>query len=311
MDLSIIIVNYNTKDHIRTCLDSIRDSKPEIEYDIHIVDNNSSDDSVEFLKCRAEKYGYHLIINEDNLGFAKANNQAVRSAAGRYVMYLNPDTEMTPGGMDESVRFMDEHDSIGIMGPSIYTPEGNELRVCRKFSNMIYDFLEWTPILNKFQIVMRNYRNGELDYSRVNDVDYIQGACMVIRKKALDETGLLDERYFMYSEEEDLCRRMQEKGWKVVYNPNIKIHHYRGASTEKEHFNKYDTLFESKFLYFEKYYGKSYASVYRFTLISIMYLRKVYYTILMSGRGKTESYKYEKALSDFILQTLYSMRWTR
>jgi GT2 family glycosyltransferase len=202
---------------------------------------------------------------------------------------------------------MDENSDVGIMGPAIYSTEGRELKVCRKYSRMTQDFIEWTPLLNRFSIASRNYTDGELDYTRVCNVDYIQGACMIIRRDALEETGLLDERYFMYAEEEDLCRRMKEKGWKIVYNPRIKIKHYWGASTEKEKFNKYDLLVESKFLYFKKFYGTYYANLYKRVLIAIMYFRKYFYSIIVLRGVKADSYRHEKELSSYMLRKLFSL----
>lgn len=304
MDLSVITVNYNTKEHIRTCLSTLEGIGAGLEYEVFVVDNNSSDGSQDFLNDLTEKDNYHVIFNMKNVGFAKANNQVLRILTSRYVMLLNPDTEMTRGGMEAAVEFMEKNKDVGIMGPAIFSSEGKELKVCRKISKMTYDFFDWIPILNKFPIVSRNYRDSELDYEKVSDVDFIQGACMVISREALEQTGILDERFFMYSEEEDLCRRMKKNGWRVVFNPAIKIRHYWGAATEKEKFNKFDLLFESKYLYYQKVNGSVYAEFFRWSMIAIMLFRRVYYSLLMLRGDPENLYKYQKDLSKFIFHKL-------
>jgi len=308
VDLSVVIVNYNTMDHIRKCLSTLPGTEDDLEYEVFIVDNDSSDGSEEYLKEVAGREGYHVIFNKQNVGFAKANNQVMKSVSSRYVMLLNPDTEMTGGGMEAAVEFMDKNTNVGIMGPAIFSPEGRELKVCRKNSKMTYDYFDWMPILNKFPVVSRNYRDSELDYNKVSDVDFIQGACMVIRKEALNKVGLLDERFFMYSEEEDLCRRMIEQGWRVVFNPAIKIRHYWGAATEKEKFNKFDLLFESKYLYYHKVHGSMYAAFFRWSMVAIMLFRRIYYSVLMLRGVNMDSYRYQKDLSVFIFQKLCQVK---
>jgi GT2 family glycosyltransferase len=304
MDLSIITVNYNTREHIEKCVSAVLTAGSAMEYEMFIVDNDSGDGSQDYLLSLRENARVRVILNQENVGFARANNQAARLCTGRYIMLLNPDTEVMGESLAETVRFMDEESDIGVMGPSIVSPLGTELRVCRKYSLLTYDLLEWMPLLNKVPLISRNYRDGEIDYRRVSDVDYIQGACMVMRCRALEETGLLDERYFMYNEEEDLCRRMKEKGWRVVYNPGVTIMHHWGASTRKERFQKFDTLVESKYLYFKKFYGNFYAGLFRRTMIAVMWLRILYYSLMMVKKSKAESSHYEKELSRCLLAKL-------
>lgn len=304
VDISVIVVNYNTLNHLRKCIESIDGKDTSVKYEIYVVDNNSKDGSTEYLKNSLAGDNYHIILNEENVGFAKANNQAMRLASGRYIMLLNPDTELMSGGLDEAFRFMEENKEVGVMGPSIYSSKGKELKVCRKYSKMIYDFCEWTPILNKFSLVSRNYREHEIDYTSASDVDCVQGACLVMRKEALDETGFLDERYFMYSEEEDLCKRMRGKGWKVVFNPRVKIKHAWGAATKQDKFNKYDLLFESKYLYYRKFYGRLYAQFFLKMMMTIMCIRKYYYSLMILLQDRVEHLKYQKDLSTFLLRKL-------
>lgn len=304
MDLSIITVNFNTKEHVARCLDSIARAAEGLEVEVFVVDNDSRDGSQSYLASLAGEDNFHVILNKENVGFARANNQAMRLSAGRYIMLINPDAEVLGKNLTEAVRFMDETRDVGIMGPSILSHEGKELKVCRKYSLASYDLFEWMPLFNKLEIVSRNYRNGDIDYRQASDVDYIQGACMIMRRAALDETGLLDERYFMYGEEEDLCRRMKEKGWRVVYNPGVAIMHHWGASTRKERFQKFDILLESKYLYFRKFYGKAYAGLYIKSMTAVMWMRIVYYSVLMLQRSRLEASRYEKELSRYLLGKL-------
>jgi hypothetical protein len=304
MDLSIITVNYNTRELIAKCLGSVVNAGKGMEYEIVVVDNDSRDGSRDYLASLRMNERFQVILNRENVGFARANNQAVAQCHGRYIMLLNPDTEVAGSSLAESVRFMDRAADVGIMGPCIVDPNGRELRVCRKYSLLTQDLFEWMPFLNRMHLVSRNYRNGEMDYTKVSDVDYIQGACMVIRRSALEDTGLLDERYFMYAEEEDLCRRMKERKWRVVYNPGVRIMHHWGGATRKERFQKFDILFESKYLYFKKFYGNAYAGLFRKTMMEVMRFRTVYFRLMMLRRTKAETSHYERELSRYMLAKL-------
>jgi len=230
VDLSICIVSWNIKPLLRRCLESIGEGAVGISYEVFVVDNASRDGSAEMV--RNDFPEVHLISNSENRGFASANNQALRLAGGRHVILLNPDTVIHRGSLDTLVQFMDDHPEAGAAGCRLLNADGSVQRSTRKiptFSTMLYD----NTLLGKlfyFRRKVKDYKMRDSSFDRVEEVDATSGAALLVRKSVFDEIGLMDEGYFMFLEEVDLCRRIWAKGYKIYFVPGAVITHLGGES---------------------------------------------------------------------------------
>jgi len=255
VDLSVIIVNYNVKQLLRGCLCSIYRSTKGINLEIIIVDNNSTDGSVEML--RKEFPGVRLIENQENLGFAKATNQGLRESRGRYVLLLNPDTAVLSGALDKMVEFMEVNSQAGALGCKLLYPDGNLQRSCRSFPTLVTAFFEDTGLEKFFpknKLVAR-YKMGYWDYNDVREVDQPMGSALMIRREVFEDVGLLDERFYMFFEEVDLCFRVKKRGWKIYFTPSVEIVHYGGQSSRPTMPEMMIQGYKSKHKFFRKHYG--------------------------------------------------------
>ena len=233
MDLSICIVSWNVSEDLRSCLESLHARNCSVTFETSVVDNASSDNTLEMLTGRFPQV--NVIANDRNLGFAAANNQAIRVAAGRYVMLLNPDTIVHEGALDTMVRFLDEQPDVGIAGFKLLYPDRSLQFSCRSFPNPWAAICRGTPLArlcpdNRFA---RDYILSDWAHDEVRDVDWVSGAAMVARREAIDQVGQLDERFFMYSEDVDWCKRMWDAGWRVAYVPDAVITHTVGRSSDR------------------------------------------------------------------------------
>jgi GT2 family glycosyltransferase len=261
MDVSIVIVSYNVAGYLRGCLDSIR-KETSCAHEIIVVDNNSTDDSVAI--AGSFMPGLKLVQKHENVGFARANNQGFGMAQGRYIFMLNPDVVVMDRAIDKLVDFMDKNPEIGACGPKNVSPDMSLQLNCHHFPTLSMILVEYLRLKRKFQ--KRRFFGREhmtyWSYDEVKDVDWITGASLMIRKEALDEVGWLDEDYFMYSEESDLCYRLKKKRWRVAFYPEASILHYGGQSSLSQQqqtvhsktITKY--LHQSRYLFFRKNYGK-------------------------------------------------------
>lgn len=232
VDLSIIIVNWKTKDELRACLRSILEGD-RTAMEIIVVDNASRDGSVEMLK--REFPSVQVIENEANYGFARAANIGIRASSGRYVLLLNPDTEVQPHAFSTFIRFADENPGIGIIGPKILNPNGSLQYSCRRFPTIGAAIFRNTLLGRLFprNPYTRDYLMVEWDHRETTDVDWVSGAAMLIRRRMLEEIGLLDEQFYMYCEDVDLAYRAWEKGWRVTYYPHVCVTHVIGRSSDR------------------------------------------------------------------------------
>jgi len=247
IDLSIIIVNYNTKELLKDCLKSIQTSRGLTSYEIFVVDNASSDKSVEMVK--KDFSNVLLSSNRQNLGFAKANNQAIKKASGRYILLLNPDTKVEENTLWEMVRFMDQNSKIGIATCRVELPNGELDRDCRRsFPTPWVSFSKFSGLAKIFPKtkLFGSYQLTYLDEDKLSEIDACVGAFMMVRREAIVKIGLLDERFFFYGEDLDWCYRFKEKGWQIVYNPSVKITHYKGASSGMKHSSRHVTTATTK-----------------------------------------------------------------
>ncbi len=269
MDLSIVIVNWNVRELLRQCLSSVyRTTGDSLELEVIVVDNASSDGSVAMV--REDFPQVHLIANAENLGFTRGNNQAIAQSQGRYVLLLNPDTEVVDDALTTMVCYMDAHPQVGALGPQLLYPDGSVQSSRRRFPTMATAFLESTVLQQWFphNRVLRRYYVRDRRDDEVQEVDWVVGACLLARRQAIEQVGLLDEAFFMYSEEMDWCRRFKERGWQVVYLPTAQVIHHEARSSEQVKALQHIQFQRSKVLYFRKHHGRWPAEVLRLFLLA-------------------------------------------
>lgn len=256
MKLSIIIVNYNVKYYLEQCLDSIFCSTKNIETEIFIVDNHSSDGSVDYLKPRYPDIKF--IENQENVGFAKANNQALAEAQGEYILLLNPDTLIGQNTLKNVCRFMDKNPQAGAVGVKMIDGYGHFLPESKRgFPSPWNSFCKMTGLSKLFPYSKHygGYSLKYLDASTIHQVDILAGAFMMVRKEAVDKVGYLDEHFFMYGEDIDWSYRFTLAGYSNYYFPEP-ILHYKGESTRKD--IKYvKHFYRAMLIFFNKYYPNS------------------------------------------------------
>lgn len=232
MDLSIVIVSYNTRELLADCLDSLKPAAKNITTEIFVVDNHSSDGTDEMVKKIFPQVS--LIANSKNLGFSKANNQALKKAKGKYILILNPDTKVLPNTLKKMTDFMDQNVNVGIATCRVELANGQLDPDCHRLFptpwRAFCHFLSLSKIF-KGSKLFDQYRMGYLDPNQQSPIDACMGAFMMIRPKVLKDIGLFDEDFFFYGEDLDLCYRAKEKGYQIVYTPITKIIHLRGAAS--------------------------------------------------------------------------------
>jgi GT2 family glycosyltransferase len=263
MDLSIIIVNWNTRELLRQCLGSVYAHPPCGEYEIWVVDNASKDGSSEMVQ---ELYPQvRLLNNPVNSGFAYANNLALRQAAGKYALLLNADTLVKPNALEALVRFMDDHPESGAAGSRLLNSDGTLQVSCYIEPTLKNEFLRMFH-LNGL-VSGSSYRMSTWEVEKAREVDILQGASLMLRSKTLEHVGLLDEDFFMYSEDYDLCHRIKKAGWRLYWVPWSEVIHFGGQSTRQVAAEMFLRLYQSKLLCMRKHYGAPAAVAYKSILL--------------------------------------------
>ena len=270
IDLSVIIVSWNVRDLLRRCLVSLSSVSPEapnLQTEIIVVDNGSTDGSVELV--RDEFPQVILIANPDNIGFPAGNNQGIRTAQGRYLLLLNPDTEVIGDALNTLVRYVDTHPDVGLVGPQLLHSDGQVQSSRRRFPTRATLFFEstWLKPLAPSSVLRRYYVLDQPD-DAVLDVDWVTGAAMFARREVIAQVGGMDEGFFMYSEELDWCRRIKAAGWRVVYYPAAQIVHHVGKSSEQAVPARHINFHRSKIRYARKYHGRTTATLLRLFLLA-------------------------------------------
>lgn len=273
-EISIIIVNYNSAEYLSACLTSIFMGNKEATLEVIVVDNNSTDNSVSFVK----KYypSVILISNDENVGFASANNQAILKATGKYILLLNPDTFLPPNCLEELIIFLEENPNIGLLSPKLIRPDGTLDWACRRnFPTPldIYIHAFWLDKLFPSSRFLNHYSIANIDSNLSIDVEAVAGAFMLVRKKALKEVGLLDQRFFMYFEDLDWSYRFIQSGWRVFYYAQIEVLHHKRGSTKKFVRTMIREFYISLYQGYEKYYGENHSSLFNWLMKQTLLFR--------------------------------------
>ncbi|MEM7162894.1 MAG: glycosyltransferase [Bacteroidota bacterium] len=276
MKLSIVIVNYNVEYFLEQCLHSVKNAIRKIEAEVFVVDNASVDGSNLMVERKFQEFT--LIKNKENLGFSRANNQAMAMAKGEYVLLLNPDTLVEEDTFEKVIAFMDDHPDAGGLGVKMIDGKGKFLPESKRGlptpSVAFYKIfgLSWLfPKSKKFN----QYHLGHLDKDKVHEIDVLSGAFMLMRAETLEKVGFLDETFFMYGEDIDLSYRITLGGYKNYYYPNTKIIHYKGESTKKGSLNYVFVFYNAMIIFAKKHFNASNAKLFSFFINIAIYLRAV------------------------------------
>lgn len=299
MDLSIIIVNWNSQEMLRICLDSILKVNHKLEIQIIVVDNASSDNSAEMVKSLYPEV--ELIESGGNIGFGRANNLAIPHAKGQYILFLNPDTVVTGHVLKGMTEFLEQNPSVGALGCKIRNSAGEVQDVPEQwwispFRKLVELFLISEIMPRKIKQIIPYQNPNESGY-----VSYLYGACLMVRKITLNKIGFFDERFFMYCEDVDLCHRIAMGGWKLYYLSEYEIAHAVGGPTKRSAANfKYITTCESVSKLMQKYYGNGGKTIYKTgVLLSSCLKLMVLSPFLILKMGKIDGQSKESVIKHF------------
>jgi hypothetical protein len=251
---------------LRRCLQSIQTAGLSLE--IVVVDNASDDGSAQMV--RADFPHVHLIANAKNRGFTAANNQGLAVSHGRYLLLLNPDTEVVDDALAAMVGYMDAYPEAGALGPQLRYPDGSLQPSRRRFPTLATALMESTVVQQWWadNRVLRRYTMADTGDDAIQPVDWVVGACLMVRRQAYEQVGGLDERFFMYSEELDWCHRIKDAGWAVMYLPTATVIHHEGKSSEQVVAARHIHFQSSKVHYFRKHHGTLQAEIVRWFLLA-------------------------------------------
>lgn len=255
MTLSVIIVSYNVKYYVEQCLLSLFRATEGIECEVFVVDNHSRDESVEFLQERFPSVNF--VASNHNLGFARANNFAIRQSTGRYVLLLNPDTIVAEDSISSVIGFMDSHPKAGCAGVRMLKTDGSDAMESRRgMPTPMTAFYKMSGLCSRFPKSRRfaHYYMSYLPWDEASKIEIVSGAFCMLRREAIDKVGLLDEDFFMYGEDIDLSYRILKGGFENWYVPT-RILHYKGESTQKSSFRYVHVFYDAMFIFFRKHYG--------------------------------------------------------
>ena len=232
--LSIVVVNYNKGPLLLACLDSVYKNAGDLQLEVIVVDNASADGIAAILPARYSEI--RLILNSANRGFAKATNQGLAVAQGPYILLLNPDAVILEGAPQVMMSYLKMNPDVGAVGPQMVGPDGTIQLSCRSFPGYSTALFGHYSLLTRWfprNPLSRYYLLSDWDHKTVRQVDWVSGACLMTRRDVLERVGLLDERFFLFNEDVDWCKRIRDAGWEVVYLPEARVVHHIGASKDK------------------------------------------------------------------------------
>jgi GT2 family glycosyltransferase len=234
MELSIVLVHYRSPDHLLNCLRSIQEDSETLAHEIVVIDNDSGDGTP--ARLRREHPQIQWIENRSNVGYSRAVNQGIRATEAPLVLVMNPDCEVRPGAIARLARHLREHPEVAVAGPRILNPDGTLEYSARAFPDHLTFFFNRYSLLTRLfpnNPFSRRYLLTDWDHASVREVDWLSGACLMVRRSAIDRVGPMDEAFFMFNEDVDWCRRMKQAGFGVAYVPDAVIVHHVGASRRK------------------------------------------------------------------------------
>ncbi len=307
MDLSIIIVNWNTRDLLVDCLNSIQENlcaATALQAETFVVDNASSEGSAETV--RSSFRWVNLIENQDNVGFARANNQAAAVAQGKYLLLLNPDTVLQPSAIQTMLAYLNLHSDVGAVGPLVLNPDGSVQISIYPQPTLLRE--TWR-LFHLDQIVpYGSYSTSILDSESPRVVDILMGVCIMLRREIVQNLGLFDEQFFVFSEDFDLCARIRKAGWQIHWLPKAVITHHESQSTKQIPDEMFLELYRNKVKFFRKHYGSSAVVSYKVLLYIVSLTRCIpgwvlgKFPALQNHSLSSKSIQYRKlitALPDF------------
>lgn len=256
MDLSVIIVSWNAKAFLIKCLQSVMQETAQYETEIIVVDNASTDGSVELVQERFPTV--KLIRNDANLGFAKANNIGIKQSSGKYICLINSDIEVLEDCFSKMIAYMKQNPEVGILGPQILDVNKNIQRSTMGFPTVWNTFCRALALDTLFpkSRLCSGYLMTFCSHNTISEVDILNGCFWMVRREALKQVGLLDERFFIYAEDKDWCKRFWDAGWKVVYFPHAQAIHYGGASSSQSPIRFYIEMHRANLQYWKKHHGR-------------------------------------------------------
>ncbi len=260
--LSLIIVNWNTREILLKCLSAVYEHPFSVDLEVWVVDNASADDSAAAVRQRYPQV--KLIECSENIGFARGNNLALERARGEYVLLLNTDALVGPGAIAQLFEFLKTHPAAAAAGPYLLNPDQTLQESCYPFPSLSREFWRMFHLDNLFPY--GRYDMSRWDPTQPRSVDCIQGACLMLRREALNQVGLFDPHFFMYTEEIDLCYRLKKAGWDLYWVPAARVIHYGGQSTRQVAPQMFLSLYETKVYFFRKHYGVLAARMYKLLL---------------------------------------------
>jgi len=264
VDVSVIVVNWNTLDLLEQCLRSVYETVEDLALEVIVVDNSSSDGSPEMVRECFPRV--RLVENRENVGFGRANNQGMAMADGRYSLLLNSDAALRPGALAAMVSFLDEHPQAGMVGGKLLNPDGTFQASFMDFPTLWGEFL----LLTTLHLLLRSSHfpsHTPEGSQEVREADWVSGACLMARREVVEQVGGFDEAYFMYSEEVDWCWRARQAGWRVYYVPQAEVVHWGGQSIRRVPLQKRAQVYRGKWLFFHKRRGRFYAALFRGLLV--------------------------------------------
>lgn len=289
IDVSIVIVSFNTASVLKESLESLRQFLPKkYSFEVIVVDNDSKDESVEMVKKEFKEV--ILIENKENSGFSRANNIGIKKTSGRYVLFFNSDALLREGTMEYLIEFMDTHKKAGACTSYVEIPTGEiDDASHRGFPTPLNSFFHFSGIAKAFpsSIFFNGYHMGWKDLKKTHEIDALAGAFMLVRREAGEEVGWWDEDYFFYGEDIDFCYMLKEKGWKIYFVPEVSVLHYKGMSSGiKDHSKAKSTAsietkkwvtnhrFDAMKTFYHKHYMKKYPRIVTWFILSAIEMRK-------------------------------------
>ncbi len=300
MDVSVIIVNWNTRRILYNCLTSIYRETKACSFETIVVDNNSTDHSTQMV--RTEFPQVLLITNSKNVGFATANNQGMRIARGRYILLLNSDVVILDNAISKMISFADSNLEVGLAACRIRNPDGTLQSTCFMFPSLLNMILSVTYLHKLFprNTFFGRERMGWFDWDNVCEMDVVAGCFMLVRRKAIEQVGLMDESYFMYGEETDWCYRFKQAGWKVMFSPDAEIIHLGGSSSKQMKPEMTLQLWASILFFLKKH--KSTLSYYlACLLVALFFLLRVPFKLVSAVFSKNGEYSYWQTAKTYVV----------